>query len=292
MKSLILLAFVAAASTLGNVRTCFAQVAIAVKPATVWYSEQFTVHSKSLERDFLIQVARPSKSLAGKVPAIYLLDGNSLFGEVADMVTSYGYFGDTAPAYVVGIGYPGQDFSQWLSLRNRDLLHVHLPDDVKVAAGSGDGAKFQKFLQQELRPMIERRYPIDPHRSILAGHSFGGLFTLHVLLNNPEAFNDYLICSPAIWAEPQLLQKASAFHAPEPLKVFIGIGSKEEEQFGEGSRMVKNAQELAARLRDHASGAEVSFTDFEDQTHGTVIAGCLSEGFRIMLPAPPATASH
>jgi hypothetical protein len=186
----------------------------------------FTVHSKSLERDFLIQVARPSKPLAGKVPAIYLLDGNSLFGEVADMVTSYGYFGDTAPAYVVGIGYPGPDFSQWLSLRNRDLLHVHLPDAVKVAAGSGDGAKFQKFLQQELRPMIERRYPIDPHRSILAGHSFGGLFTLHLLLNNPEAFNDYLICSPAIWAEPQLLQKASAFHTPEPLKVFIGIGQR------------------------------------------------------------------
>jgi hypothetical protein len=295
MKSLTLLAFVAVALTLGNVCTCFAQVATAEKPATVWYSEQFIVHSKSVGRDFLIQVARPGKPVTGKVPAIYLLDGNFYFGEAADMATIYGYFGDTAPAYVVGIGYPGQDFSQSLSLRNHDLIHVHLSDAMKDAAkieDSGGGANFQKFLQQELRPLIERRYPVDPHRSILAGHSLGGLFVSHVLLNDSDAFNGYLICSPSIWAEPQLLEKASAFHSPNPLKVFIGVGSKEEEQFGEAARMVKNAQELAARLRNHASGAEVKFTEFEGQTHGTSIAGCLSEGFRIMLPAPPATASH
>jgi hypothetical protein len=34
------------------------------------------------------------------------------------MVITNGYFGDTAPAYVVGIGYPSEAFSQWLSLRN------------------------------------------------------------------------------------------------------------------------------------------------------------------------------
>jgi hypothetical protein len=55
---------------------------------------------------------------------VYLLDGNALFGEIADMVLSDGYCGDTAAAYVVGIAYPGEQMAQWLSLRNHDLLHM------------------------------------------------------------------------------------------------------------------------------------------------------------------------
>jgi predicted alpha/beta superfamily hydrolase len=286
----VALAVIIAASC--GTSTNFGQKPTAAKAATIWYSEQFTIYSKAVGRDFLIQVARPVKSSVGKVPVIYVLDGNSLFGEVADMLTGYGYFGDTAPAYVVGIGYPAGNFNQWLSLRNHDLIHVHVPATIEAAKGSGDGAKFQKFLLQELRPLIASRYRVDERRSILAGHSFGGLFTSHVLLNTPDAFSGYIVCSPAIWAEPQLLEKASAFHMTDPPKVFIGIGSKEEEQCGEQYSMVKNAQELAARLKDHASSADVTLTEFEGQTHGTAIPECLSHGIQFMLPAPPASAGH
>ena len=38
--------------------SAFAQDATDTKPATIWYSEQFIFHSRSLERDFLIQVAK------------------------------------------------------------------------------------------------------------------------------------------------------------------------------------------------------------------------------------------
>ena len=283
-------AFAVVTATLCGVLHSFAQEANSAKPATIWYTEQFTVHSRAVGSDFLIQVARPVKPQAGKVPVIYLLDGNSLFGEAADMVTSYGYFGDTAAAYVVGIGYPTRDFGQWLSLRNRDLLHVRIPD--KLAAGSGGGAQFEKFLGEELRPLIERRYPVDPHRSILAGHSFGGLFVSHVLLTAPSAFNGYLICSPSLWAETNFLQEASSFHTPVPLKIFIGVGGKEEEQFGQEARMVKNAEDFAARLNNHDSGAEVKFVEYPGQTHGTVIPAFFSQALSFMLPAPAAAASQ
>jgi predicted alpha/beta superfamily hydrolase len=230
IKPLRSLAIAAVVATCGAPPAGFAQAA---KPATIWYSEQFIVHSKNVGRDLLIEIARPIRPHAGKFPAIYLLDGNSLFGEVADMVVTNGYFGDTADAYVVGIGYPAPTIGQWLSLRNHDLIHVRGPDNSKTAIGSGEGAKFEKFLLEEVRPLIGRRYSVNAHRAILAGHSFGGLFTLHVLLNDLGAFNDYLICSPSIWAEPRLLEKASDFHASMTLKVFIGLGSKEETQLGE-----------------------------------------------------------
>jgi uncharacterized protein len=292
MKPSCSLALAAALATFGGASSTFAQAASDAKPATIWYAEEFTVHSRNVGRDFLIQVARPVRPVVGKAPVVYLLDGNALFGEVADMVISNGYFGDTSPAYVVGIGYPTGEMNQWLSLRNHDLVHVHLPDDLPTAAGSGEGAKFQKYLLEELRPMIEHRYPVDAHRSVLAGHSFGGLFALHLLLNDPEAFDDYLICSPSIWAEPELLAKASAFHAASPLKVAIGVGSKEEEQFGEKARMVKNAKDLAARLGNRASGVEVKFNEFEGQSHGTAIPECFSSGLQFILPPSATAASH
>src|SRR6476469_1287858 len=126
--------------------------------ATIWYSEQFIFHSKSLERDFLIQVAKPLKPQTSKVPVIYILDGTSLFPAVAYMMQAYGGFGDSAPAYVVGIGYPDQTLEQYFSLRTHDLLSGPLPDSVKAipdsfkaAAASGNGAAFAKFLLQELR---------------------------------------------------------------------------------------------------------------------------------------------
>jgi len=146
--------------------SAFAQDATDTKPATIWYSEQFIFHSKSLERDFLIQVAKPLKPQTSKVSVIYVLDGNSLFPAVASMMQGYGGFGHSAPAYVVGIGYPDQTLEQWFSLRTHDLLSGPVPDSVKevpdsfkAAAASGNGAGFAKFLLQELRPMIERRYP-------------------------------------------------------------------------------------------------------------------------------------
>ena len=176
MQARIFFAVVATAVTLGSACSSVAQKASPAQPAEIWYTEQFTVHSESLGRDFLIQVAKPVKPQSGKVPVLYLLDGNNLFGEVADLVIANGYFGPTA-AYVVGIGYPDQDYGQWLSLRAHDLLSGPLPPalqqspvaaSIKGAADSAGGAGFQKFLLQELRPIIERRYAVDPQRTILA----------------------------------------------------------------------------------------------------------------------------
>jgi len=275
----------------------FAQDAPDTKPATIWYSEQFIFHSKSLQRDFLIQVAKPLKPQTSKVPVIYILDGTSLFPPVAYMMQAYGGFGDSAPAYVVGIGYPDQTLEQYFSLRTQDLMSGPLPDSVKsmpdsfkAAAASGNGAGFAKFLLQELRPMIERRYPVDPHHSILAGHSLGAAFAAHVLLHDSGAFDDYLLCSPSVWTQPQLLDKASTFHAASPLKVFIGAGTREDDNFAEG-HMLPNAHELVTRLQNHASGVDVRLVEFEGKNHGTALPDCISQGIRTLLPSPAAAST-
>jgi predicted alpha/beta superfamily hydrolase len=63
-------------------------------------------------------------------------------------------------------------------------------------------------------------------------------------------------------------------------------------QFGEGFQMVKNSEDLAARLRNHASGADVSFIEFEGQTHGTVLPAFFTHALQFVLPTTAAAVGH
>jgi hypothetical protein len=83
--------------------------------ATVLNSEQFVLHSKVADADFVIQVARLIQPPAGaaKLPAIYLLDGTYLFPMAAPVATLLPFEQAAQPAYVIGIGFPETDF--WLT---------------------------------------------------------------------------------------------------------------------------------------------------------------------------------
>ncbi len=253
-----------------------------VSNAQIWYTDQFVLSSKIVGRDFLIQVAKPMLPKPGKAPAVYLLDGNEMFGAVAAFESIAGLMHETAPAYVIGIGYPSQDMRDWTTERWLDLTHVTPPPpDKGYELPSGGGARFQRFLTEELRPLIESRYPVDPARAILAGHSLGGLFAAHVLLNDPKAFGAYLIGSPSLWAEPGLLTQASTFKTSRRIPVFIGVG-------GKGAKsMIDATTSLATRLTDHPSGLDVAFWIVPGETHITMQPAFYARAMQFALPPPP-----
>jgi predicted alpha/beta superfamily hydrolase len=93
---------------------------------------------------------------------VYLLDGNTIFGMAADMAQGYGYYGDSESAYIVGIGYPAADYAQWTRRRSHDYVHHHLSSIFPSYETTGGGGSFQKFVVEELRPLIAERYPVDP----------------------------------------------------------------------------------------------------------------------------------
>lgn len=261
-----------------------------VAGAQIWSTDQFVMHSDIVGRDFLIQVGKPLLPQAGRSPAVYVLDGNSTFGMVADMLADDGSHGDTTPAYVIGVGYPSQQFQDWYTTRVRDLTHVALtPEQLTAVVGvnratpSGEGARFQRFLTQELRPLIEARYPVDPARAILAGHSLAGLFATHVLLNDPKIFDGYIIGSPSLWADRGLLAKASAFKAPASIPVFLGVGADEQGEVSSAD-MTADTQDLARRLNRHRSGLVVRFQEFKGEGHVTMRPDFFSRALRFALP--------
>jgi uncharacterized protein len=247
-----------------------------VQRAELWNTEQFVLHSQTLDREFLIQVAKPFGTVQGKVPAVYITDGNMLFSTAAGIIASSVGKESTAPAYYIGIGYPEQNRERWYKDRSQHLTHV----DMKATIATGNGARFAQFVIKELQPLIERRYPIDPARNVLVGYSFGGLFATNVLLRHPEAFATYLLGSPSIWAQPQLLEMAKAFDtASSPKRVFIAIGDEE--------KPLMLAKELHAALDRPGNGVTLRYWSVPGENHMTVPPAFLARALRFALPPQP-----
>jgi predicted alpha/beta superfamily hydrolase len=97
-----------------------------------------------------------------------------------------------APAIVVGIGYPTDDFDE--SRRWRFFFDLTppvykgppealLPDVTKT----GWGEIFLRVIEEEVKPFLAARYKVDRTKQTLLGYSPSGLLTLHVLSRNPGA---------------------------------------------------------------------------------------------------------
>ena len=53
---------------------------------------------------------------------------------------------------------------------------------------SGGAETFTKFIEEELIPYIDSKYPTMPYRTLI-GHSYAGLFTINMLLNHKHLFS-------------------------------------------------------------------------------------------------------
>jgi predicted alpha/beta superfamily hydrolase len=63
---------------------------------------------------------------------------------------------------------------------------------------TGNSAKFTDFIEFELMPYVDKRYRIKEGSTII-GHSLGGLFVIHTMINSPNLFDNYLSIDPTLW---------------------------------------------------------------------------------------------
>src|SRR5690606_21869005 len=145
-------------------------------------ASQRTMRATGSGREYRIYIALPN----GPAPAagyavVYVLDGDAMFHTMVDTVRAYERRpdgGEHTRAVVVGIGYPpGTDIA---AARTLDLTPV-ASDEPRVLKPNGGADAFLAFVEDDLKPAINREINIDPQRQALFGHSFGGLFTLHAL---------------------------------------------------------------------------------------------------------------
>lgn len=259
---------------------------------------RFDFTSKTTGRAYRLMIAAPYKMDAAKTyPVIYIMDGYWYFRPAVDFGTEAG--DRLQSAIIVGIGYPTEDYKEHC---DRRMLDLSVPADPAAKnpgdARPADGDAYLRMIQDEVKPFVEKRYPVDKSRQTLYGKSLGGLMVLRQLFRNPEAFQTYVAASPAIsWNDKAVLADEAAFATQAKagkLRLKLLITSAELEQYrgtdpqqlehANRSRMVDNASELAARLKTlDPANVIVDYVIFPGETHFSVSLACLGRGLSFAL---------
>jgi predicted alpha/beta superfamily hydrolase len=270
--------------------------------ATLASTERFQVTAGGYAEPFVIDIAPPVMPAppGTRHPVIYVLDGNWMFPTVAQTARSLVIGSDPIPqAIVVGIGYPFLDgpaaFAQVNTRRYRDLApsldDKHISEMRRVLPPTfwpqeeelGGADRFLRFIETQLKPFIERRYPVDTDDQTLVGVSLGGLFALRTLLSAPGSFDRYIAISPSIWwnaCELHDLEDQAVMLGGVGGRLFLGVGGNEEDEGGPEARMVMNMVELAERMRHNFPGVQLSYRVFEEEGHMSVAPAGVSRGLR------------
>ncbi|MBA2117670.1 alpha/beta hydrolase [Bremerella alba] len=276
-------------------------------------TEVFDLKSKS-GIGYRIFVAKPvGDPPASGFPVLYVLDANGYFSLAASL-NRLGSRGANRGGIVVGIGYP-IDGPFDMQRRTFDLTTKASAENLPPSRGgrgwpeSGGADLFLDFIQSELKPLIAKKYSANSSNQAIVGHSFGGLFVMHVLFTRPEAFQSYIAISPSgWWNDYALLAEEQAFttqvdRLSSPVQLLIEVGELELSQ-DEGpaaalaptpaSKRFGTTLDFANRLRElKAKQLTVKYLEFEGENHGTVVPPAMIEALQFAFPqtrrvSPPA----
>ncbi len=160
------------------------------------------------------------------IATLLVTDANGLFGLTVDTVRMMQIPALIPSLLVVGIGYPEADaVIDTAEIRTRDLT----PTPSKHFPGSGHADNFIGFIRDELGPWLVERHPVAAGHLTYFGHSLGGLFGAYALLADTTLFERYILSSPSLWWDNEMIFNLEARAATGLLEadVFFGIGSLE-----------------------------------------------------------------
>lgn len=129
-----------------------------------------------------------------KYPVVYFLDGSRHFHSITGIhdFLIKGPYGSLPEMIMVGIISKDR-------AKDYTPTKVNKPNSgLKNFPTSGDNSKFLNFIENELKPTINKKYRTSEF-SIFIGHSFGGIAVLNALLEKPELFDAYISIDPSIW---------------------------------------------------------------------------------------------
>jgi predicted alpha/beta superfamily hydrolase len=157
----------------------------------------YTVQKDSLQSQILNQKRRLNIFLPdgydakdARFPVIYVLDADGRDQHIVPTARFLFVNGKMPKAIIVGVF-------------NIDRNHDFLPDSSRSATTGGGADNFLQFFKKELIPYIDTNFKTENFK-VLIGHSFGGVFVMHALLNDPDLFNAYISIDPSFWYKNQM----------------------------------------------------------------------------------------
>jgi predicted alpha/beta superfamily hydrolase len=186
-------------------------------------------------REVLVYLPPGYRRFSGRrYPVLYLHDGQNVF----DAATAFGGVewgvDETAqrlikakliePLIIVAAANKGEERV------NEYAPSQGLYDEGKRRS-KGLGRKYGRFLVEELKPFIDRKYRTlrGPETTGLGGASLGGLTTLVLGLWYPDVFRRLAVLSPSVWWDNLLIcRMVDELEEKLPLKIWLDTGMREE----------------------------------------------------------------
>jgi hypothetical protein len=246
--------------------------------------QRYTMHSKILNENRTYSVYLPpsyQNSPQKKYIVAYVLDGErSRFLEVSGIAQSMN------SAYNLKLQIPELILvSIENTNRTRDFTPTHSlnyldKEDIKAFESSGKANDFMHFIEKELMPEINKSYRTVSQNMII-GHSMGGLFALHCLLENPNMFSYYLLIDPSwFWDHNYIGKRGKAVLAQRTdlkARVFIALANNLQDD----KRHYKWGKEFYEMLKKSKSpDLKAGFQYFDDEKHLTVTVPATYYGLR------------
>lgn len=266
---------------------------------TIENTEQFEIFSKDINQEFIINIGLPPNYSKDhdKYPVVYVTDAGSNFIGLMGSLPLMQFVNDLPSFVLVGIDYKSPNSMDSMSLRNRDLTPTN--DKIWMAAqkdmykifgedlpqvDAGGAKYFLDFINDEIKPFINKKYYVDTTDQTYCGFSLGGLFGLYTLFNSSDSFKRYVIGSPSIWWDDRHILKVEEEYAKNnknlSAKVFMSTGDLEEEG-GDNFKMISNMKALSNTLLSrNYKGLDLETAIFEDETHCSAVSATLNRGLR------------
>lgn len=271
---------------------------IADRPSTVYRYETHKFDSVDGKRHYRIQIAIPKAAgPKGGSPVLYMLDGNAAMATLTDDDLKR-LDGHAAPV-LVAVGYD-------VPTRNDVVARAYdytppvfengkqMPNPVVRGQEGGGADIFMEFIRTQVKPLVRQAAVIDPAKEYLWGHSYGGLFALHVLYTQPNAFARYIVGDPSAWWNDGALVREWQQFRPDRAagkRVAVLVGTKPRE----AGRPTPNpapssansqAIDLRAAVRDmvdglREAGADATYEAFPQFGHGDMIRASLERALDV-----------
>jgi hypothetical protein len=194
------------------------------------------------------------------------------FLHIAGLVQVLSGHGGMRPCLLVGIEN---------TERRRDLTGPTTdPEDRKIAKRVGGSAAFRRFLRDELRPVVDKRYRTNGENAVV-GESLAGLFVVETMLVEPDAFDYYLAVDPSLWWNRSALVE----RANNPLQTSKSRAKRLYLACSGEPSVLEPSQRLIERLREKLGAPwTVHFKRLPEETHATVFHPAALAGLRTLLP--------
>ncbi|MCC9168991.1 alpha/beta hydrolase-fold protein [Pontibacter harenae] len=221
-----------------------------------------------------------------RYPVLYLLDGDWHFQSVTGLLhfLSSENGASIVPEMIV-VAVVNTD-------RTRDFTPTSSTKDwngneQRYLRNSGGGNKFTSFLEKELIPYIDSKYPTEQYR-MLVGHSFGGLLVVNTLVEKPALFNAYVAIEPSLWWDDKVvLKKAVTAIQKDRIgnrKLFLAVA--DTVQASDNVAHIR-ANIAFARMLEKQKNTSLTWKYYKGENHFTVPLMAENDALRTLLKYEP-----